>query len=65
MVTIPIFLYVTLHNIERGFIKLPVKLRPAGDFARRHHLDILLFWYLVLAFFIIKHFWYYFGSFLN
>lgn len=64
MVTIPTFLYVTLHNIERGFISLPARLKPAGDFARRHHLDILILWYLVITALILQHFWYYFGSFI-
>lgn len=31
------------------------------DFVRRHHLDILLAWFLVIAALILNHFWYYYG----
>lgn len=65
IVVITTFWYVTLHNIERGFIRLPAKLQAAGDWARRHHLDILILWFVVLTFFVLKHFWYFFGSFLQ
>lgn len=55
------FWYVTLYNIQAGHIKLPARLRSSGDFVRRHHLDILLFWLLVLFVLIMARFWYYFG----
>lgn len=55
------FWYVTLYNIQAGHIKLPSRLRSSGDFLRRHHLDILLFWLLVLFVLIMTRFWYYFG----
>lgn len=58
IVTITTFWYVLLYNIQKGYIKTSKKL---GDFLKRHHLDILLVWFLVLAFLILKHFWYYFG----
>jgi len=61
-VTITTFWYVTLHNIQTGHIKLKGWLQQVGFFARRHHLDILLFWLLLIAFFILKHFWYYYGE---
>ncbi len=60
-VTIPIFWYTLLYNIEAGNIRLPAKLAPAGDFIRRHHLDILILWYLVIFILIMQHFWYFFG----
>lgn len=61
VVTITTFWYVLLYNIETGVIKLSGKLKQAGDFVRRHHLDILLFWFLIIFILIMNHFWYYFG----
>lgn len=60
--TITIFWYVTLYNIHAGHIRLKGLLQQAASFARRYHLDILLFWFLLIAFFILKHFWYYYGE---
>lgn len=62
--TITTFWYVTLYNLGQGHLKLPAGTRwQAGtNFIRRHHLDILFLWFLIIAFFIFKHFWYYFGK---
>ncbi len=60
-VTIPIFWYVLLYNLETKNIRLPAKLAPAGDFVRRHHLDILILWFLIIFVLIMQHFWYFFG----
>lgn len=65
VVTITTFWYVTLYNIEKGYIRLPALLQGAGKFARKHHLDILLFWFLVIAGLILHHFWYYYGPLLG
>ena len=54
--------YVTLYNIERGFIRLPKRAKAVDLFIRRHHLDILLLWFLALFAFIMHHFWYYYGK---
>lgn len=61
VVTITTFWYVTLWNIQKGHIKLKGTLARIGFFARRHHLDILLLWLLVIAVLILQHFWYYYG----
>lgn len=61
IVSIVTFWYVTLHNLDQGHLKLPARLTSAGQWVRKHHLDIIILWFLVIAFFIIKHFWYYFG----
>jgi uncharacterized membrane protein len=61
IVTITTFWYVLLYNIEQRVIVLPARLQKAGVFARRHHLDILLFWFFVILALILKHFWYYYG----
>ena len=61
VVTITSFWYVTLYNLEKGYIKLPASLRGVGTFARNHHLDILLLWFLIIGGLILHHFWYYYG----
>lgn len=63
VVTLTTFWYVTLYNLEKGHITIGKKERhPAADFARRHHLDILVFSLLVLIGLILQHFWYYYGK---
>jgi len=54
--------YVTLFNFHNGFIKLPAQLERAGAFVKRHHVDILVAWFLIVIALILKHFWYYFGQ---
>ncbi len=58
-VTITTFVYMTVYNIQQGFITLPGKL---AAFITKHHLDILLVWLLILFVLIMKHFWYYYGK---
>jgi len=58
-VTIITFWYVTLYNLETGTISMPIRLKLA---LRRHHLDILVLWLLLIASLILKHFWYYYGK---
>ena len=62
IVTITTFWYVTLYNLQLSFSKLSSKGQAVARFLRAHHLDILAFWFLLIGFFIIKHFWYYFGA---
>ena len=64
VVVITLFWYVSLYNLQEGHIVLPARLIGLGDFARKHHLDILLFWFVVLIAVILQHFWYYYGKFL-
>lgn len=61
VVTITTFWYVTLYNLQMKHIVLPGKLAAMGTFARRHHLDILILWFLIITALILQHFWYYFG----
>jgi uncharacterized membrane protein len=56
------FWYTTLYNLRAGHIKLPKRLIGVGGFARRHHLDILILWFLIVIAIILKHFWYYYGT---
>lgn len=53
--------YVTLFNFHNGFIRLPSWARSFGRFVKRHHMDILVFWFLLVIVVILQHFWYYFG----
>lgn len=57
--TIPIFWYTTLYNLQAGNIKTPVRLGKAAAFAQKHHGDILLIWFLAIVGVILSHFWYY------
>lgn len=63
-VTITTFWYVLLYNIQLNFARLPARLEKCAVFIRVHHADILVFWFLVIAALILKHFWYYYGTFL-
>jgi uncharacterized membrane protein len=60
--------YVTLFNFYTGNLRWPGHLRAigwlhaAGRFVKRHHIDILVTWFLLVIALILHHFWYYFGS---
>lgn len=61
-VSIITFWYVTLYNIDQGHIKLPKRALTKGyGWVRRHHLDLLVLWFLIIFALIMKHFWYYYG----
>jgi hypothetical protein len=61
VMTITLFWYVTLYNIQTGVIKLKGRAQTVGFWLRRHHLDIWLFWLLAITAAILQHFWYYYG----
>jgi uncharacterized membrane protein len=61
IISITGFWYVTLYNIDEKNIRLPQKLKKPYAWVRRHHLDILVLWFLIIAALILKHFWYYYG----
>lgn len=61
-VTGPLFWYTTLHVIGRRYLNLPTGLARAAAFARRHHADILVAWYVLLILLILKRFWYYWST---
>lgn len=61
-VTIAGFWYVTLYNIQHGHIKVKNRFKKLTSFIRKHHLDILVLWYLIILALILQHFWYYFGK---
>lgn len=55
------FWYVTLYNFYDGNLSLPDSLKPIGQFVKRHHIDLLILWFIVVIALILQHFWYYFG----
>ncbi len=62
-VSITLFWYVTLYNIDQKHIRLPKgHAQQFYTWVRRHHLDILILWFLIIAALILKHFWYYYGQ---
>jgi len=63
VVVITLFWYVSLFNLQTGVIKLPKGKgwEKALSFVCKHHIDLLVLWFLIIIFFVIKHFWYYFG----
>jgi uncharacterized membrane protein len=64
LVTITTFWYVLQYNLQAGHITLRAPFTSLVAFVRRHHLDILVLWLLVIAGLILKHFWYYYGHYL-
>ncbi len=58
-VVIPIFLYSTIMNLRQSHLRPKSWLKKLTDFIERHHLDILIVWYLAIFVAIIQHFWYY------
>jgi uncharacterized membrane protein len=62
MVTIPVFWYITLYNLQERHIRLPKWTAGAVSWAQRHHGDILALWYLVILGILVQHFWYYWST---
>ncbi len=64
IITITTFWYVTIYNIEAGNIKIPTnsKYQTIFNFVKRHHIDLLILWLLIIAGLILKHFWYYYSK---
>lgn len=61
-VTIPIFIYTTLHNLREGHIALPARLSGIKAFISKYHVEILVTWYVLIALAILEHFWYYWST---
>ena len=58
-VTIPIFWYVTLHNLDRGHLPSPTSAKPAIKAATRFHTVILTTWAVSVLTLIGEQFWSY------
>lgn len=59
-VTIPLFWYTTLHNLERG--RLGAGGRSAGATLAKYHSFVLVLWYLAIVGLILQAFWSYWSS---
>jgi len=65
VVTYILVWYVTLYNVKAGVIRIPKgNAERVAVFARKHHLDIIVLWFLIVTLFTLKHFWYYYGHYL-
>lgn len=64
MITIPTFWYITVYNLQQQNIKLPSKLTGLNKFIQKHHVDILVVWYLIIFAILLTHFWYYWSTFI-
>lgn len=62
IVTAPIFWYTLLYALRNDHLLVLKHFKKIEQFAQKHHLDILLLWYVVIAFLVINHFWYYFKT---
>lgn len=60
-----VFWYLLLYVGGKGYGWLPQWGRRALHFGRKHHLDILLLWFILLIGIILNHFWYYYGQHLH
>ncbi|WP_067175197.1 vitamin K epoxide reductase family protein [Microtetraspora niveoalba] len=58
-VTIPVFWYVTLANLEAGRIPLPGVARRFAAAAARYHTVVLTVWAFVIAGLVLERFWAY------
>lgn len=61
-VTAPIFWYTFLYCLDQNIIQLPGSLKKVVSFAYRHHLDIVVGWYVIIIALILQRFWYYWSS---
>lgn len=62
-VSITCFWYVTLYNFDNKHLRLPKgSAQSIYKWVRRHHLDLLLLWLLIIVGLILNHFWYYYGE---
>lgn len=58
-VTWPILLYTFIYMFREKLIIPPASLRSITSFIQKHHVDILVTWYVVILILIIENFWYY------
>lgn len=55
------FWYTTLYVVTTGGTTVPARIQGVAAFARKHHAEILITWFLLLTALILQHFWYYYG----
>ena len=64
-VMIPMFWYTTLHNIDRGHIRVPAQLRRPVTGAAGYHAVAVTAWYLLIAGLVAQRFWDYWSGLLT
>lgn len=57
IVTIPIFWYLLLFNLQRGHLTTPAGWAPMVRWATRYHTVVLVLWCLLVASLILQAFW--------
>ena len=62
VVVIPVFLYTTLHNLDRGHMRVPVAARRLVDAGAEYHGVVLTAWYLIIAGLVAQRFWDYWST---
>lgn len=58
-VTIPIFWYVLLFNLQAGHIRPPAAMQKTLNWLQANHLAVLSAWFLAVVSLILVRFWYY------
>jgi uncharacterized membrane protein len=58
-VTIPLFWYVTLHNLRSGHLPVPAAVRRSAGVLARNHTVVLTVWGLVIVGAVAQAFWSY------
>ncbi|MBW4062060.1 hypothetical protein HJC99_05810 [Candidatus Saccharibacteria bacterium] len=54
--------YVTLYNIQQGYILANARCRRFNAFVLKYNLELLLTFFVVVTAFTLHHFWYYYGQ---
>ena len=62
VVTIPLFWYTTLYNLEHAHLRAPAALRSAVSAARTYHGVVLTAWFLIITGLIANRFWDYWST---
>lgn len=62
---VPIFIYVTLYNLDHGNLPLPSQARPIAKVLVRYHTVIVTCWFLIIITLILIRFWDYWSSLLR
>lgn len=61
-VTIPIFWYVTVHNLHTGILSTSDRWRRTGDVLASYHGIVLTVWFMIITLAITHRFWDYWST---
>jgi uncharacterized membrane protein len=63
VVTTTLLWYTTLYSLDNKMVRLRnTKAIAVYKWVRKHHLDLLVLWFLIVIALLLKHFWYYYGK---